>query len=412
MYHDICKYIIGDNVFYNSKCRIAWVKLKKILDRGDNIDMISFCGKLTDEDRKGGCDEYFITGVSTESPSKLSIEYYAKTIYEKYLMRNLIVSSRSIIDKAYSGEEDVYDLLGQSHSSIGNLLEQRPTVIFDISELAEMSIENIKNKDNTVRFGFDGIDKCTGGMTKGEITIIGGRPSHGKTTFGMNVVSNLLDNNNKVMIINREMTNVEMMNKIMVLESGRLSYKMLRQKTFTDDDFKELEITKKKVSDKYNKDSFIMFDNIPDFGTAASEIKKFKPDVVFDDYVQLIKPITEMRDRRLQIEEIVNNYKWIAKSLGCVVILISQLNRAIESRINPKPRMSDLAESGSLEQAAENVIFIYYDYRVNYEDSESGKEKVEIIAGKVRYGESGRCQLGYNGDKCKYYDEVDDDIPF
>ena len=151
-----------------------------------------------------------------------------------------------------------------------------------------------------------------------------------------------------------------------------------------------------------------MFDNLKDFSSSASEVKKFKPDVVIDDYIQLIKPENPQEQRRLQLETIVNSYKWLSKSVGCCSILVSQLNRALESRINQRPMLSDLAESGSIEQVAENVWFVFYDYKINFAKSKVGANGIEIIGSKVRYGNSGAVKLGFDGDKVKLYNTMEE----
>ena len=153
-----------------------------------------------------------------------------------------------------------------------------------------------------------------------------------------------------------------------------------------------------------------MFDNIKDFALASSEIKKFKPDIIFDDYIQLID-CKGYKDRRLQIEQLVNDYKWLDKETGAVVVLASQLNRFIERANNRGkalvPQLSDLAESGAIEQVAENVFFSYYDYKVTGEKGK-GKNVISLIASKVRYGDSGTSDLGYDGNKCKIYNTMEE----
>ena len=151
-----------------------------------------------------------------------------------------------------------------------------------------------------------------------------------------------------------------------------------------------------------------MFDHIRDFQTTASEIRKFKPDVVFDDYLQLIAPHGKFEQRRLQLEQLVNDYKWIAKENQCALVLASQLNRAIETRLDPIPQLSDLAESGAIEQVAENVFFVYYPHKVKPDKAQDNL--IEIRAAKVRYGETGKCELGFDGDKVMMYDSMEEMI--
>jgi replicative DNA helicase len=181
---------------------------------------------------------------------------------------------------------------------------------------------------------------------------------------------------------------------------------MVRKGIFEQTDLQELEYIKDKMTDWYAKEKFVMFDHIRDFPTTASEIRKFKPDVVFDDYLQLITPHGKFDQRRLQLEQLVNDYKWVAKENQCAIVLASQLNRAIETRIDPIPQLSDLAESGAIEQVAENVFFVYYPHKVKPDKAQDNI--IEIRAAKVRYGETGRCELGFDGDKAKMYGSLEE----
>ena len=243
------------------------------------------------------------------------------------------------------------------------------------------------------------------------------------STMLLNLLSNVLTSNKKVMLFNRELTNVEVLKKLIALESGKLSYTMIRQGIYEMGHLQELDRARKFIAKKYSPNKFRMYDQIRDFPTSATEIKKFKPDVIFDDYIQLITPSGKEEQRRLQLERIVNDYKWIAKEYNCSVILASQLNRSLETRGNPRPQLSDLAESGAIEQVAENVFFVYYPYKVQASSKPEDKNKMTLVAAKVRYGETGAIQMAYNGDKCKIYNSEEemfepiqvkehDEIPF
>ena len=406
MLDDASIYIPTQDVWSDNRCRVLWNKVVGMAKVNELVDITTLCASISNEEKKKGILDSFIVEVVTTSPSPSNVSYYSRIVYEKYLLRK-VNSIAGEIQESINNNVDVYGLLESAHTDIGNAIRVKPGKDFSIDELLDTTVENLKDKDNTINTGYSDIDELTGGMTRGEITIVGGRPSHGKTTLAINMISNIMgmDNGYKACFINREMTNVEMMNKLIVMESGNLSYKMLRKRIYTEKDFEEIERTKTIIKQKYSSDRFVMFDDIRDYTASASEIRKFNPDIVVDDYVQLINPMSHTKDRRLQIEEIVNSYKWLAKELNCVVVLVSQLNRSIETRLNPRPRMSDLAESGSLEQAAENILFVYYDYKVHYDSSEKGPNEIEVIASKVRYGESGTVDLGYEGDKCQFYEK-------
>ena len=194
---------------------------------------------------------------------------------------------------------------------------------------------------------------------------------------------------------------------------------MVRKNVFSEQDLHLVNQTIKRIKSKYSKEKFLMFDNLKDFAASSAEVKRFKPDIIFDDYIQLISCKGSQGERRLQIEQLVNDYKWLAKENDCVVVLASQLNRFIE-RTGTRgkalmPQLSDLAESGAIEQVAENVFFSYYDYKVQGEAGK-GKNIITLIASKVRYGDSGYSDLGYDGDKCKIYNSIgemiNDELPF
>ena len=128
-------------------------------------------------------------------------------------------------------------------------------------------------------------------------------------------------------------------------------------------------------------------------------------DIVIDDFMQLIK-VPNKSDRRFEIEAVMQEYKWLAKKYKIVPVLLSQLNRDIERRIDPIPKMSDLAEGSSIEQTAENILFIHYDYKVNWDASEYGKLRTQIVAAKVRYGSCGMFTIGVNHDKVLYHEDI------
>jgi replicative DNA helicase len=199
-----------------------------------------------------------------------------------------------------------------------------------------------------------------------------------------------------------------MLKKLMVLESGKLSYLNVRRGYINDlETAARLDEVKNTIANKYSEDRFAMFDNLSSFEESSKEVKKFKPDVIFDDYIQLISPENSKLERRLQLERLINDYKWLVKSNNCAAILLSQLNRSIETRGDGKPKLSDLAESGAIEQVAENVFFIYYEHKVKM-NGKDGENIIELIGSKVRYGVSGTVKLGYWGDRARIYESIED----
>ncbi len=397
---DISAYLHKDYFYFSDNSRLYEIMCNMYASQ-EPIDMVTVCGRLTEKDKVDGVDPYFVTGI-LGNPTTNPL-YYAKQVYEKYLLRKVISKTALINESAYSNNTDIYNLMSDAHTSIGALIDIRPGTKFIIEQELEDTVENIQNSDvNIIKTGFDGIDSLAGGLTRGEITILGGRPGHGKTTAMINVVKTCIEQGLKVLVVNREMTNVEMLKKLLVLESGELSYLAIRKGILNDlETIAKLNDVKKKVLEKYSEDRFCMFDNLNTFSQSASEIKKFKPDIIFDDYIQLISPEQKFDHRRFQLEKLVNDYKWLAKSQNACVFLLSQLNRALEQRGDGRPKLSDIAESGAIEQVAENVLFVYYDFKINGNGSKYGANQLEIIGSKVRYGNSGNTVLHYDGDKVK-----------
>ena len=407
-YNDIAKYIVSDSVWYDSKCKILWNILVGMIKRREHIDLMTVSSTLDEGNYINGVDNLFVVDCTNNCSTESTVEIYAKKIYEKYLLRLVVESAKEIETKAMDNKVDALDVLITAHTSIGELINLRPDNSFDINEALGDAIESIRNTDKLlIQTGFENIDKFAGGLTRGELTIIGGRPGHGKSTMLLNILSNVLSSDKKVMLFNRELTNVEVLKKLLALESGRLSYGMIRQGMYDIKQLQELDRVRGLIAKKYNTSKFRMYDQIRDFPTSATEIKKFKPDIIFDDYIQLITPTGKEDQRRLQLERIINDYKWIAKEYNCSVILASQLNRSLETRGNPRPQLSDLAESGAIEQVAENVFFVYYPYKVQGGKPEE-KNQIMLVAAKVRYGETGAIQMAYDGDKCKMYNSEDE----
>ena len=412
VYPQIRDYITTDDVFYQDKAKLLWNKLKSMLRKKEYIDLTTISASLKDEDISQGLTHVYIVDCTMCAGLSSSTSAYVKKLYEKYLMRRVVEETSRIQISAMNSGEEAYDCIVTAHTLFSELIELNPTREKEtIDSLLIDAVKDIKNKDiNLIKTGYESIDKFAGGLTRGEITIIGGRPGHGKTTMMINMLATLIGNGYKVALFNRELPNIEVVKKLICLESQKLSYSLIRQGIHSQDSLTQIEIVREIIKNKYNEEKFLMFDNIRDFAKTSAEVKRFKPDVIMDDYIQLISPDKNIPERRLQLEKLVNDYKWLAKQMKCSIVLASQLNRAIESRHKAgRPQLSDLAESDAIAQVAENVFFVYYDYKINGEDGK-GKNIITFVAKKVRYGETGESDMGYNGDKCKIFDNYDDFI--
>ena len=421
-YHKVAPFIVNEKVFTDNRSQTLWKKLGKMVEKNDVIDLTTICSSLTGDEMLCGLSYSFIVEIVQRAGTSGLITTYTKQLYEKYLLRKVIEDSKGIQDSAEKNDGLAYDKIVGAHTTLGELIELKPSKEFDISEELTETIESVTSKEEKlIKTGYGGIDKFSGGFTRGEISIIGGRPGHGKTTTMLNILAKMVNLGKKVICFNRELPNYEMLKKLLCIESQNLSYSMVRKGIYDETGLQELERVQQIIKEKYHKGLFVMHDDIKDFSGAATEIKKFQPDVVFDDYIQLINPSNPTDPRRLQLERLVNDYKWVAKTHKCSVVLVSQLNRALETRGDLRPQLSDLAESGAIEQVAENVLFSYYDYKINGDKSKKGKFCIQVIARKVRYGETGECDLVYDGDKATLYNdqeefessaETSSDIPF
>ena len=419
-YEVVAKYFSNIEVFYQDRAKLLWKKIKYMKSKNEVIDTRTVTMSLTQHDINRGLNHYYVVGCTGDTCLKGMTELYAKKLYDKFLMRQVVVKAEEIKTNTMNNREDIYQTISETHSILGEILNTKPSIASDIEDVIDETVNSIKNKTTKlITTGYPNLDKFAGGLTRGEITIIGGRPGHGKTTVMINMLANVLEKGYKAIFFSRELPNSELLKKIVCLESQQLSYGMVRKNIFSEQDAKFFNTAVGHVKKKYSKDKFLMFDNVKDFASSSSEVKRFKPDIIFDDYIQLIACKGKEDQRRLQIEKLVNDYKWLAKDTNAVVVLASQLNRFIE-RAGARgkalmPQLSDLAESGAIEQVAENVFFSYYDYKVQGEKGK-GKNVLTLCASKVRYGDSGEVDLAYDGDKCKIHNSIgemlDETLPF
>ena len=299
-YKQLSEFIKSD-VFYSYRSKALFKIIRDMILSEDKIDLITLCNKLTPKDKKEGVDVVYISEVLELSGGEMSTIIYSKDIYEKHLLRKIISDSDKMSELAYNNNSDVYEILSETHTTMGNLIDFRPGRRFSIEDSMNETISSLHNNgDNIIKTGFEEIDKLSGGMTRGEITIVGGRPGHGKTTTMINMVKACIEQGLKVIVFNREMKNVEMLKKLLVLESDNLSYLKVRSGMVGDlVSVGELEAVKRSIQTKYSVDKFAMFDEISSFDESMAQVKKFKPDVIFDDYVQLIDPPRGIEQRRL-----------------------------------------------------------------------------------------------------------------
>ena len=396
--YDIVKdFIPESDVFYNIRNKQIWETMSDLRKENIPVDTVNVCSKIKGE-------AYYITGLLEKVPTTANAISYARQMNSDWLRRKLVVQSQKIAAKAVDSKKDINSLLEEVQNTASSLLNLEPGQKFDLDWLLGETEDSIFNQRNLVTTGINPLDEIISGMTKGEITIFAGRPGNAKTTTVSNIARNLVMQGKKVIMFNREMPNTEMMKKFIAMESNNITYDMLRHNAISKKEKiqKSLEIIKEKYTDK-----LFMYDNIRNLEGTFREIRRIKPDIVIDDHIGLIEyPSNDMRDLRLKIGDTSRRYKWLCKSEKMSVLLVSQLNRNIEYRTERIPKLSDLAESGNLEQDAEIVAFTHYPWTVNFENATHGRYGLEIVVAKNRYGSTGKASVGFAPDSCKIYDTV------
>ena len=389
---------IRDNeAFYFPDNKSIWISLKDLYKNNIEIDFVTLSDKV--KEISGESMAYYITGLAEAVPTTANVEQYARIVWEKYIQRETAKSAHQLVNASYDDYKKVDGMLERHSKLITELKEIQPSKIRDIEDLVEEMKAVVKEDSNLIPFNLAHLDMFAGGMTRKEITVLGGRPGHGKTTLVINMVKGLINQGYTVMLFNREMSNTEMLKKMVVMESKALEYGNIRRNDLSDKDKLEFELVSNQIKGGY--ENLIMYDNIRSLGDSLREVAKHKPDVIIDDYIQLIQVNNVREGRRFEIEKIMQEYKWICKTENCSAILVSQLNREIEKRLDPRPRMSDYAESGVIEQTAESAMFVFYGH--NFDSERYSPFKSEVIVSKSRYGKIGTHKIGFNGNRCKFY---------
>ena len=384
------------DVFYYSDSKRVWKAMIQLYKDREPIDIITVTNKVKENNSSDPLG-YYVSGLPDHALAS-NIETYARIIYERFIQRETAKSAQKLYNISHTSHEDSKVILEEHTKLIQELKEIQPSRSQAIEDIVTEAVSDMKEGKHLIPFGLEALDAPANGMTRKEITVLGGRPGHGKTTLMVNIVKSIVEQGYNVMMFNREMSNSEMIKKLIVLESDKLLYNNLRQNDLNLDDYVEIDEVAERLVDKYS--NLKMYDSVRILPDCMREIQKYNPDVIVDDYIQLID-VPDEKERRFQIEKIMQEYKWVCKAENCSALLVSQLNREIERRIEPRPRLSDYAESGVIEQTAEAAIFVFYGY--NFNSEEYSKYECEIISAKSRYGKIGRYSIGFGGDRCKFF---------
>ena len=400
-------WIKNTQAFYHGDHKTIWRSMQNLYREHEILDVVTISNEArkylepNDNTKHFG---YYITGLYESCPSAQTVEEYAKIVWERYIKREAIRSAKLLARAAEDNTKTITEILYKHERLAEELRNLEPTTNIDVANIIDDTLDHIERKDNIIPFGIEFLDRAAGGMTRQELTVIGGRPGHGKSTLMINIVSHLIDGGYKVMLFNREMSNTEMMKKLLCMESQKLDYNKVRKHELGKKEKNELLDVAERTKKKYT--NLMMYDSIRTLPESLREVNRHKPDVVIDDYIQLIDMTGVADQRRLEVERIMYEYKWLCKKINCSAILISQLNREIERRDDPVPQMSDFAESGAIEQTAEMAAFVYYPFSTDPEMYDRYESR--IIIAKSRYGNIGRFVVGYDGNICKFFESINE----
>jgi replicative DNA helicase len=412
---NVCVEHIKPEDFYKEAHKIVFRSMMELSDRSDPVDLVTIGGYLSDKsllDQVGGAAylSYLVDGVPVAS----NVESYAKLVREKSLVRSLIAASTEIVTDCYNEPGNVSELIDRAESRLFAVSGQREKkgfaaakdLVYEGYKLIEKLYERQSHLTGLAT-GFKDMDEMTGGLQKGDLFIIAGRPSMGKTAFALNLAVNAARfSNATVAVYSLEMGKEQLMMRMMTSEA-RIDAGRIRKGELHDDDWPKLT----KAADLLSQQK-IFIDDQPAQSTfeirakARRLAKEHGLDLVIIDYLQLIRGSGSTYSREQEISEISRSLKALAKEMQVPVIALSQLNRSVETRDDKRPRMSDLRESGAIEQDADVISFVYRD--VVYHPDTPDQNVAEIIVGKHRNGAIGKVRLAFLNEYTRFEDLVYD----
>jgi replicative DNA helicase len=399
---------VDDTMFYREGHRRLFRAMVAISERGDVVDPLTLSDELQrrgELDASGGKD--YIGFLVDAVPTSANVEYHAKIVREKALLRRLIEASTDIVAEAFDARQTAGDLLDHAESRIFEISQQRGREGFTrIKELLWPTMERIEalqrgGKSITgVPSGFTDLDELTSGFQASDLIVVAARPSMGKTALILNVVQHAaIEHNVPVALFSLEMSKESLVQRMLTGEA-RVDAQKLRKGMLRDDDFPRLARAAGILAQ-----APIFIDDSPGITLLEmrSAARRLRADanigLVVVDYLQLIQSTSDAENRTQEISQISRSLKALAKELAVPVVALSQLSRATEQRTDKRPQLSDLRESGAIEQDADLVMFIYR--QEMYEgptdkDGNSLEGRAEVIVGKQRNGPTGIVNLFFH----------------
>lgn len=408
--HDV-SVIVYPESFYADKHRQIFKAILEIFTKGDPIDLLSVATRLKSNnqlDRIGGAS--YITELTETVPAAGNGNYYAELVQSRAVLRGLIHAADDIAELGYSDPQNIEETLDQAEKSVYNVTNATVTQKFktigsSLSEAWERFEHLSANQDERrgVPSGFAGLDNILAGFQKSDLVIIAARPSMGKTTFALDIARNAaLKYKASVGIFSLEMSDQQLVDRLLAAEAGVDSWKLRTGKLSNDQEFQSVQDAMAKLSD-----ASIHIDDQPGntilkMRSSARRLKnEHGLDLLIVDYLQLMSPTNSKASDSMvqQVTEISRSLKILARELNVPVLALSQLSRAVEQR-GGKPRLSDLRDSGSIEQDADVVMFIHREDKIN---KESERPNIaEIMIEKHRNGPVGATELYFDGKHVRF----------
>ena len=405
--------ILTPEDLYRESHRKIMRAMIELNERGEPCDLITMTTILR---KKGELEEVgggaYLATLVDFVPMAANISYYCKIVKEKWITRKLISAATDIVSKGFEDRVDVEELLDAAQKVIFEISENkiRPAY-YQVCDILKDTIRNIellyekKELVTGVPSGYTDLDKLTAGFHSGDLVIIAGRPAMGKTTFAMNVAQYAaVDATGKTYpaaIFSLEMPKEQLVERLLC-SLARVDLSRLRTGHLQENDWPKLT----KAAGGLH-DAKIFIDDTPSISVMElrSKARRLKAEhdigLIVIDYLQLMRGSANPESRQQEISEISRSLKALAKELCIPVIALSQLNRGLEQRADKRPMMSDLRESGAIEQDADLIMFVYRE-EVYEKDNEDLKGKAEIIIGKHRSGPTGIVDLAFRGEYTRF----------
>src|SRR6187455_3246556 len=403
--------IIDSGDFFRDAHRRIFDKMVKLAERGDAIDLVTLkeeLGRAGELDEVGG--PAYITALVDGVPRSTNIEHYAKIIKEKATLRDLIVSANKILVTAYDAEEEADVILDQAEHAIFAIADDKVRDGFvSLRDLAQSSLDTIEKLHSRkelitgVPTGFTDLDEMTSGLQPSDLIIVAARPSMGKTSLVLNMAQHVGTKTDlTVGMFSLEMSKEQLFLRMLTAEA-RIDAHRLRGGFLGERDWGRLSQAIGTLSE-----AKIFIDDTPSIGVLEMRAKcrRLKSehglDMVIIDYIQLMQGRGRFENRTLELGSISRSLKGLAKELNVPIIVLSQLSRGPESRADHRPQLSDLRESGALEQDADVVILIYRDDAYNRDPNSPDAGTAELILAKQRNGPTGIVRLAFLREQTRF----------